>query len=175
MLTQNPRHFIWDGSGVLGDLLDDEASPGVGACVGGGKGPVRHSLDPASRDLSEIETVVDPEVHERRKVLLVYGVPEPKLGLRSAHRTSAGWADRRSVPVSLSGRATPLGPNGRARARRRSRGVVEPSTMTTSKWSAGRLARLLAFRLWIEAKTWSKRVGREPPTHFSPNEASRSA
>ena len=27
------------------------------------------------------------------------------------------------------------------------------------------------MRLWIDAKTCSKRVGRAPPTHFSPNDA----
>ena len=44
------------------------------------------------------------------------------------------------------------------------------STMTTSKWSGGRASRSAAFRLWIDAKTCSKRVGRAPPTHFSPND-----
>ena len=49
------------------------------------------------------------------------------------------------------------------------------STITTSKWSGARSSRLAALRLWIEAKTWSKRCGRAPPIHFSPNDASRSA
>jgi len=40
--------------GVLGDLLDDEASPGVGACVGGGKGLFVIASTPPPGDLSEI-------------------------------------------------------------------------------------------------------------------------
>ena len=80
MLTQNPRPRIVAGVGVLGDLLHDEAGPGVGAGVA-----VAERLDvvaPAAppRDVAEVEAVVDAEVEERREVLLVDRVPEPQLG-----------------------------------------------------------------------------------------------
>ena len=80
MLTQNPRAAHRGRLGVLGHLLDDEASPGVGAGVG-----VAERLDvvaPASppRDVAQVEAVVDAEVEERRQVLLVDGVPQAQLG-----------------------------------------------------------------------------------------------
>ena len=51
--------------GVLGDLLDDEPGPGVGAGVG-----VAERLDVVAassppRDLAQVEAVVDAEVEER--------------------------------------------------------------------------------------------------------------
>ena len=80
MLTQNPSARIDRRVGVLGDLLDDQTSPGVGAGVG-----VAQRLDvvaaaPPPRDLAQVEAVVDPEVEERREVLLIDRVPQPQLG-----------------------------------------------------------------------------------------------
>ena len=68
------------GSACCGHLLDDEASPGVGAGVGGAEG--LDVVAPASLpgDVGQVEAVVDAEVHERRQLLLVDGVPEAQLG-----------------------------------------------------------------------------------------------
>ena len=80
MLTQNPRARIVDGVGVLGDLLHDEPSPRVGAGVGVAQRVDVVAAATPPRDVAQVEAVVDAEVQERRQVLLVDGVPEPKLG-----------------------------------------------------------------------------------------------
>ena len=96
-LTQNPRQRIVRRLGVLGDLLDDEASPGVGAGVG-----VAERLDvvappSAPRDLTQVETVVDAEVQERREVLLVDRVPQAQLGCDAIVEPMKDRAGRRCV------------------------------------------------------------------------------
>ncbi len=68
------------GVGEAVDLLHDEARPGVGTRVGGTQGVGVVPASPPPRDLAEIEPVVDPVVHERREVLLVDGIPQPKFG-----------------------------------------------------------------------------------------------
>ena len=66
--------------GVLGDLLDDQACPRVGAGVGVAEGLDVVPVSAAPRDVSQIESVVDAEVQERCEVLLVDGVPQAQLG-----------------------------------------------------------------------------------------------
>ena len=99
-LTQNPRQRIVAGVGVLGDLLDDEAGPGVGAGVGVAEGLDVVAAASAPRDVAQVEAVVDAEVEERREVLLVDGVPEAQLGGdaivepvqdRAGRRCARGW------------------------------------------------------------------------------------
>src|SRR5262249_22831369 len=60
-------------------LLDDKASPGVGArvCVAQRLDVVAPPAAPGN--ISEVEAVVDAEVEERRQVLLVDRIPEPQL------------------------------------------------------------------------------------------------
>ena len=97
--------------------------------------------------------------------------PRAEVRQRCDRRTSAGSAVRRCARVSRSGRAARRGRGGRGpRWYEVAAAWWNSSTITTSKCSAGIAARSLAFRLWIEAKTWSNRVGRAPPTHFSPND-----
>ena len=159
-LTQNPRARIVAGVGVLGDLLDDEAGPGVGAGVGVAEGLDVVAPASAPGDVAEVEAVVDAEVEERRQVLLVDGVPEAQLG-----------GDAVVEPVQDRQAVAALGV------------AVRPSSSTGARWSSTRLVRRrggvvelvddhdvevigrrgrrgrLALRLWIEAKTCSKRCG----------------
>ena len=88
---------------------------------------------------------------------------------KTEHVEAVGPLGRRGEPKQLvaaeGGRAAPdtSAPRRggtRRRSRRRSASGSIPSTPE-------------AARLWIEAKTWSNRVGRCPPTHISPNAASR--
>lgn len=89
--------------GVLLHLLDDEASPGVGARVGGAEGV--DVVAPASLpgDVAQVEAVVDAEVHEGRQLLLVDGVPQAQLG-----------GDAVVEPVEDGQAVAPLGGGGEA-------------------------------------------------------------
>lgn len=65
---------------MLGDLLDHEASPCVGAGVGVAERVDVVTASPAPRDLAQVEAIVDAEIQERREMLLIDGVPETEFG-----------------------------------------------------------------------------------------------
>jgi hypothetical protein len=66
--------------GMVGDLLDDEPGPGVGAGVCVAESFYVVALATTPGDLAEVEPVVDAEVEERCEVLLVDGIPETQFG-----------------------------------------------------------------------------------------------
>jgi hypothetical protein len=103
------------GVGVLGDVLHDESRPGVGARVHGAEGVDVVAAPASPRDAPQVETVVDPEVHERGKMLLVDRVPEPKL---RRHAIVEPLQDRKAV--------TALGRRGEAEQLPRTKMVEHP-------------------------------------------------
>ena len=62
------------------DLLDDETRPGIGTGVDVAQCFNVVAAATAPRDVSQVEAIVDPEIVERCKVLLIDGVPQAELG-----------------------------------------------------------------------------------------------
>ncbi len=142
-LTQKPEAAHRRRLGVLGDLLDDEPGPGVGAGVG-----VAERLDvvaaaSAPRDVAQVEAVVDAEVEERRQVLLVDGVPEPQLGGDAVvepveDRQAVAALGRGGEAEQLDGREVVEHPR---RTTRRRRGGTRRRSPRRSDRAAGRRGR----------------------------------
>ncbi len=175
-LTQKPEASHRRRLGVLGDLLDDEAGPGVGAGVGVAQGLDVVAAPSTPRDVAEVEAVVDAEVQERREVLLVDRVPQAQLGRDAVVEPVQ---DREAVAAfRCGGEAEQLdGSEVVEDPVVRGGGGVMELVDDHDVEVVGRQVRRgrSRCRLWIDAKTCSNRVGRAPPTHFSPNEASRRA
>ena len=64
---------------VLDNLLDDQAGPRVRAGVGVAERVDVVAASPTPRDLAQVQAVVNPEVEKGGEVLLVDGLPKPKL------------------------------------------------------------------------------------------------
>ena len=159
---------------VLADFLDDEASPRVGAGVGGAERLDVVALSPPPWDVAEVDPVVDTVVEERRQVLLVDRIPQSELG---GDPVVEPVQDGQPVAaLRCCGETEQL--DGTEMVEdpcvRRGGGVVELVDDHHVEVVGREQVESPAFRLWTDAKTWSKRVGRAPPTHFSPNVASRS-
>ena len=171
-LTQKPRQRIVAAFGVLDELLQTsraQASELVYA-VAERVDVVAASSPP--RDVAQVEAVVDAEVRGTARGAAGRWRPTAAARRRCGRRTSAGSAARRCVPGSRSGRAARRASTwSRTRSYDCAGGVVElVDDHHVEVIRRQRCRGHSAFRLWIDAKTCSNRVGRAPPTHFSPND-----